>query len=204
MRLDLFNREGVFNFLRTIRTTYIYVHFVLLANFFSWLGMIEPSFFFCFFFVFFRGVVAPNLFFTPKYLRPLVPESDIVAGWQHKRGGSTGLRDGRVDGLPTYLSEISSGAMGWDGIGYLFSLSLFCFLLIHARYEKKRKETCALSLFVVVCYYRTSSNSVCSSIYFQYLSLHVLSNDRLTGASLKVVGISCFNFSMQQNKNKKK
>lgn len=83
-------------------------------------------------------------------------------------------------------------------MGYLF-LFFFSFP-IHARHEKKRKHVVCRGLSFVICYYRTSSNSVCISS-----SLHALSNDRLTGASLKeVVGGGCFKFFFSRNTKTKR
>lgn len=84
MRLDLFSREGVFKLPRYVR--YDIGTFRLAVNIFLWLGVIEPSSF-CFF-LFFSFLIwcSTKLFSPPKYLRPLVPESDIVAGNTNEGG----------------------------------------------------------------------------------------------------------------------
>lgn len=69
----------------------------------------------------------------------------------------------------------------------------------------RRKESCTLvcrglSLFVVIAHSPTVYVALSISS-----SLHALSNDRLTGASLKeVVGSSCFNFFFYATKQKEK
>lgn len=89
--------------------------------------------------------------------------------------------------------------MGWDTHFFFFFFFLF-FFSIYARHEKKRKHVVCrgLSFFSII-------NILPPTVYIALSissSLHTLSNDRLTGVSLKeVVGGGCFNFSMQQNKN---
>lgn len=66
----------------------------------------------------------------------------------------------------------------------------------------RRKETCSLSLFIIIIIIHPPTVYIALSISS---SLHVLSNDRLTGASLKeVVGSGCFNFFFHATKQKQK
>lgn len=86
------------------------------VDIFLWLGMVEPSLFFSLFLFFFSFLSWCST--KSKYLRPLVPESDIVAGNTNEGGG--GVQDyGTAEWMDylRYLSEISSRAI-WDGMGY--------------------------------------------------------------------------------------
>lgn len=142
--------------------------------FFLWLPEVwsNPLFFlfflFCFLFFFFFGSVALTFFFPLKYLRPLVPESDIVAGNTNEEG----VQDYGTAEWTDYLSEISWGdGMGWD----TFFLFFFLFRYTH---DMRRKETCSLSWFVVVYYhYHTSSNisNVCVyvAVPLRYLRIYL-------------------------------
>lgn len=95
-------------------------------------------------------------------------------------------------------------------MGYLFLFfffSFFFFFFFWYTHDMRRKETCSLSLslslslFVIIAHPPTVYIALSISS-----SLHTcpLSNDRLTGASLKVVGGSCFKFFFSRNTKTKR
>lgn len=108
-----------FYFLRTTHIIHTYIHtFRPAVDIFPWLSVIETSSF-----LFSLGGCTTN-FFPPKYLRPLVPECDIVAGNTNEGGVQDYGTAEWMDYLPIHPKSVLGR---WDGMGYLFLFFSFSF-----------------------------------------------------------------------------